>query len=264
MTMLASPPVRTLPSERTAAPASGVDITSASRRFRRMAALLPRTTLLYDVATRGDEALLVSLARAGAGFAVEDAAGAAACATHAGACAGRSGLVSTARLDSCDDVAAMAASGVRTFVVRSPEETCRVAIAAPTSAVLVRVVPLSPTEEGAEGCTVPEAVTVLRQAAASGLDAVGVSFEIASLRRSPRAITAAVGASARLFGAAAEAGVQLDTIDLGGGLPALEDGAPPLASYAATLDRSLLQEFGLARPQTLIRVGRAVVGAAAA
>jgi ornithine decarboxylase len=263
MTMLASPPVRTHASK-TAAKGSGVDVTSAARRFRRMAAVLPRTTLLYDVATRGDEALLVSLARAGAGFAVEDVAAAAGCADHAQACAGLGGLVSTARVESCDDVAAMAAAGVRTFVVRSPEETCRVAIAAPTSAVLVRVVPLSSTEDGAEGCTVPEAVTVLRQAAASGLDATGVSFEIASLRRSPRAIAAAVGASARLFGAAAEAGVQLDTIDLGGGLPAVEDGAPPLASYAATLDRSLLQEFGLARPRMLLRVGRAVVGAAAA
>ena len=191
-----------------------LDVTAAVRRFRRVASVLPRTALLYDVATRSDEALLVSLAREGAGFAVGDPSAV----PPLGA---TSQLLSTARLTSCEDVAALATAGVRQFVVRSAEETCRVAIAAPGSSVLVRVVPLATAGDAAQdqGCTVAEAVTVLRQACASGLDIAGVSFEIASLRRSPRAWASAVGASARVFGAAAEVGLRLDTIDLGGGLP---------------------------------------------
>ncbi len=247
------------PSRATAAARADVDTTAVVRRFRRVASVLPRTGLLYDVSTRPDEALLVSLAREGAGFAVGDPSGVAlpSAASH---------VLSTARLTSCEDVTALAAAGARQFVVRSPEETCRVAIAAPGSSVLVRVVPLATAGDAAQdqGCTVAEAVTVLRQACASGLDVAGVSFEIASLRRSPRAWASAVGASARVFGAAAEVGLRLDTLDLGGGLPALEDGAPPLAAYAATLERALHQEFGLARPRTLVRVGRVVVGPAAA
>ena len=234
-------------------------MTAAVRRFRRVASVLPRTALLYDVATRSDEALLVSLAREGAGFAVGDP-------SAVPPQVATSHVLSTARLTSCEDVSTLASAGVRQFVVRSPEETCRVAIAAPGSSVLVRVVPLATAGDAAQdqGCTVAEAVTVLRQACASGLEVAGVSFEIASLRRSPRAWASAVGASARVFGAAAEVGLRLDTLDLGGGLPALEDGAPPLAAYAATLERALHQEFGLARPRTLVRVGRVVVGPAAA
>ena len=141
--------------------------------------MLPRTALLYDVATRSDEALLVSLAREGAGFAVGDP-------SHLPPLAATAKLLSTARLTSCEDVTALATAGVRQFVVRSAEETCRVAIAAPGSSVLVRVVPLASAGDAAQdqGCTVAEAVTVLRQACASGLDIAGVSFEIASLRRS--------------------------------------------------------------------------------
>ena len=125
------------------------------------------------------------------------------------------------------------------------------AIAAPPSSVLVRVVPLASAGDTAQdqGCTVAEAVTVLRQASASGLDVAGVSFDIASLRRSPRAWASAVAAAARVFGAAAEVGLRETRSTSVAGCPALEDGAPPLATYAATLERALHQEFGLARPR---------------
>ena len=67
MTMLANAPSRA-----TAAARSDLDLSAVARRFRRVASVLPRSALLYDVATRSDEALLVSLAREGAGFAVGD------------------------------------------------------------------------------------------------------------------------------------------------------------------------------------------------
>ena len=174
--------------------------------------------------------------------------------------------MSTARLTSCEDVAALAAAGVRQFVVRSPEETCRVAIAAPGSSVLVRVVPLSAAGDAAQdqGCTVAEAVTVLRQACASGLESPASPSRsrpsVAARARGPPPSELRPASSAR----PPRSGLRLDTVDLGGGLPAMEDGAPPLAAYAATLERALHQEFGLARPRTLVRVGRAVVGPAAA
>ena len=63
------------PSRATAAARADLDTTAVVRRFRRVASVLPRTGLLYDVSTRPDEALLVSLAREGAGFAVGDPSG---------------------------------------------------------------------------------------------------------------------------------------------------------------------------------------------
>ena len=99
---------------------------------------------------------------------------------------------STPTRSSCRaDIVSAAALGVRLFVVDSPEETRKVAEAAPGTAVLCRIVtsgsgsdwPLSRKY----GCSTSEAVEVLRLAAALGLDPAGVSFHVGSQQRDPSA-----------------------------------------------------------------------------
>ena len=102
-----------------------------------------------------------------------------------------------------------AALGVRLFVVDSPEETRKVAEAAPGIAVLCRIVtsgsgsdwPLSRKY----GCSTSEAVEVLRLAAGLGLDPAGVSFHVGSQQRDPSAWDAPIEASSRVFAALRQA-----------------------------------------------------------
>jgi ribosomal protein L21 len=80
--------------------------------------------------------------------------------------------------------------------------------------------------------------------------------------RRPGAWRLRVPAAARVFTALAERGIRPWLLDLGGGFPAhLEDGAPPLAAYGATIELALRRSFddaGLPRPQTLVEPGQVV------
>jgi ornithine decarboxylase len=110
------------------------------------------------------------------------------------------------------------------------------------------------------GCSLDQAVHVLRSAAAVGLDAAGVSFHVGSQQRDPQAWAAPVAASARVFATLRADGLDPWLLDLGGGFPAhLEGGCPPLASYGATIETLLRRHFGARRPQTLVEPGRAIV-----
>ena len=162
------------------------------------------------------------------------------------------------------DIVSAAELGVRLFVVDSPEETRKVAEAAPGTAVLCRIVtsgsgsdwPLSRKY----GCSTSEAVEVLRLAAALGLDAAGVSFHVGSQQRDPSAWDAPIEASSRVFAALRQAGLRPWLLDLGGGFPAaLEGGAPALDAYGAAIRRSLRKRFGSRRPRTIIEPGRSIV-----
>ena len=153
---------------------------------------------------------------------------------------------------------------MRLFVVDSPEETRKVAEAAPGTSVLCRIVtsgngsdwPLSRKY----GCSTAEAVTVLRLAAELGLDPAGVSFHVGSQQRDPSAWDAPIEASSRVFAALRREGLAPWLLDLGGGFPAaLEGGAPALDAYGDAITRSLKRHFAARRPQTLIEPGRSVV-----
>ena len=148
---------------------------------------------------------------------------------------------------------AAARSGVRLFVVDSPEETRKVAEAAPGARVLCRLVT---SGEGSDwplsrkfGCSTGEAVAVLRLAASLGLDPAGVSFHVGSQQRDPLAWRAPIDASARIFETLRAEGLRPHLVDLGGGFPAAhEGGAPPLHRYAAAIHSFLGRAFGSDRP----------------
>ena len=99
-----------------------------------------------------------------------------------------------------DHVAESAALGVRIFVVDSPAEVRKVAEAAPGAAVLCRLVT---SGDGSDwplsrkyGCSVGQAVDILRLAAELGLDAAGVSFHVGSQQRDPNAWRSPIAAAA--------------------------------------------------------------------
>ena len=249
MTLLATHPV-------------GLDVVQAVRRYRRLSSLLARTAVHYAVRADPHPELLEALAEAQCKFDVTDAGEVGSC-LAAGATP--DDLVFSAAGSARDDLCAAAGLGVHLFVVSSPEDVCNVALAAPGSSVLYRSV----SAGHAAGRRVArsldrssqQAVLALRQAAASGLEAAGLSWRVGAQRRDPHAWRAPISASARTFTELRAEGLRPWVLDLGGGLlAAREDGTPPLALYAASIDRALHQEFGVARPRTLVSAGRALVG----
>lgn len=239
-----------------------LDVTRALEGYDALARCLTVTAVHYAVKANPHPALLRALVRAGSRFDVASPAETDAC-LAAGATP--DDLVFSNPVKRREDIAVAARSGVRLFVVDSPEETRKVAEAAPGARVLCRLVT---SGEGSDwplsrkfGCSTDEAVGVLRLAAALGLDPAGVSFHVGSQQRDPLAWRAPIEASARIFAALRADGLRPHLLDLGGGFPAgHEGGAPPLHRYAAAIETFLARAFGGDRPDTLVEPGRGVVG----
>jgi ornithine decarboxylase len=161
-------------------------------------------------------------------------------------------------------IAVAHARGVRLFAFDSLGELDKIARAAPGADVFCR---LAVTEHGAEwplthkfGCPAEMAVHLLRHARDSGLKPRGVSFHVGSQQDEPATWRSAIATAARVFHAAAKAGLSLDLLNLGGGLPAhYRAEIPPLAVYAETIETALRDNFGDARPRLIIEPGRYMV-----
>ena len=246
-------------------PYLALDPAVAVRRFRMVARTLPGTAVHYAVKANPHPVLLAALAGAGCRFDVASPAE-----VRAGLAAGAvaEDLVYSNPVKRRDDIVESAALGVRLFVVDSPEETRKVAEAAPGSEVLCRIVT---SGDGSDwplsrkyGCSVAQAVEILTDADGLGLAAAGISFHVGSQQRDPDAWASPVAAAARAFSALGERGIRPWLLDLGGGFPAHhEGGAPPLAAYGAAVETALRRSFdgaGLPRPRTLVEPGRSVVG----
>ena len=245
----------------TLTPYLDLDVRSAVTRYLRLAAALPGTGVHYAVKANPAPALLGALAANGCRF---DVASPAEVVAVLEAGAAPADLVYSNPVKRRSDIAFAAQLGVRLFVVDSSQETEKVASAAPGSSVLCRIVtsgrgsdwPLSRKY----GCATHEAVRILGEAAAAGLDPAGVSFHVGSQQRDPDAWDAPVAAAARIFEALRADGVHPWLLDLGGGFPAHhEGGAPPLACYGAAIELQLRRHFGQHRPRTIVEPGRAVV-----
>jgi ornithine decarboxylase len=244
-----------------ATPYLDLDVPAAVTRFRRIRATLPGTAIHYAVKANPEPRLLAALVAAGARF---DVASPAEVVASLEAGAAPADLVYSNPVKRRDDITFAARLGVRLFAVDSPEETRKVADAAPGAAVLCRIVT---SGQGSDwplsrkfGCSTDEAVGILREAATLGLEPAGVSFHVGSQQRDPAAWDSPIAAAARVFTALRAEGLDPWLLDIGGGFPAhLEDGCPPLPCYGAAIERSLRRHFGVRRPQTLAEPGRAVV-----
>ena len=140
--------------------------------------------------------------------------------------------------------------GVRLFVLDSPGEVAKLADAAPGASMLVRIVtsgsgsdwPLSRKY----GCSVEDAVALLRDAARLGLDPAGVSFHVGSQQRDPQAWGPPIRSAARVFEAVRAHGIRPWLLDLGGGFPAALEGGevPSVSEFGAAIEAHLADAFG--------------------
>ena len=163
------------------------------------------------------------------------------------------------------DIAFAYEQGVRLFAFDSEAELEKLAEVAPGSRVFCR---LLMTCEGAEwplsrkfGCEIDMARDLLVAAREKGLEPYGVSFHVGSQQTDLKQWDIALGKTAMLFTALAEAGIELKMVNLGGGLPArYRTNIPDIDSYADSIMHAMTNHFGNDLPAMIIEPGRGLVG----
>jgi ornithine decarboxylase len=162
-------------------------------------------------------------------------------------------------------IASAADEGIDLFAFDSIIELDKLVRSAPGARVFCR---LLIENKGAEwpltrkfGCEAHMAADLLVEAQARGLHPVGVSFHVGFQQTDPQAWSSAIAHAAWVFRACAHRGVDLELLNLGGGLPAhYRAPIPPLSQYATVIEAALQHEFGATRPRLLIEPGRFLVG----
>ena len=118
---------------------------------------------------------------------------------------------------------AAAAFGVRRFTFDDESEIDKMAAAVPGADVLVRIAVRNNKAlvdlNTKFGAPVEEALGLLQKAQAAGLHAMGICFHVGSQSLSTAAYEEALLVARKLFDDAAEMGMQLTDLDIGGGFP---------------------------------------------
>ncbi|MGH3518151.1 MAG: type III PLP-dependent enzyme [Haloechinothrix sp.] len=165
------------------------------------------------------------------------------------------------------DIAAAYAYGVREFFFDAPGDLRNIAEYAPGARVFCRLFVTAPacaTPFGRKfGCAESEAAQLLVGAHRLGLEPAGIGFHVGSQQLDVHAWDSGIAAAARVFGACAERGIRLKTLNLGGGFAACyTDPAPAAVEYAESIDSALRRHFPGHPPELVLEPGRAVVAEA--
>ena len=234
-----------------------MDLDVVRRSYRRLRAVLPSASVCYAVKANPHPLVVAELAWLGAGFDVASPAEVTLC-LRAGAAPESISYGTTVKKRS--DVAFGWRAGVRRFAVDSPSDLENIA---PGSQVYFR---LFVPDDGARtpfgrkfGCTPSEAVSLVRRARELGLTPYGVSFHVGSQQLDPSAFARGVAIAA----SAAEHGVPVPVLNLGGGFPVgYASPAPPLEAYAAAILDAVARHFPGTPPDLVIEPGRVLVAEA--
>jgi len=154
--------------------------------------------------------------------------------------------------------------GVRHFTADSAGEVDKLAALAPGSHVTVR---LLVDCQGAEwplsrkfGCEREMALSLFQYAKERGLQPFGLSFHVGSQQTNPNAWDQPIRQAASIFEELACRGIQLDTLNLGGGFPAQYcKPIPSVAAYGRAINESLQRWFPKRIPNLMIEPGRGLV-----
>lgn len=249
-----------------ASPLLLLDIDVVAARYGALRDCLPEARVFYAVKANPHPEVLRRLSGLGCGFDIASVGELQECRVL-GVAAERLSYGNPMKKES--DIATARAQGVDLFAVDSAMELEKLARAASGARVFCR---LAVSGAGAEwplthkfGCTIDQAVELMCGARAMGLRPAGVSFHVGSQQTSPDAWSHAIRRAGEVFARARRAGVNLEFLNLGGGLPAHYT-APtaPLERYTDTIRAALGQTFGGAIPELFIEPGRYMVADAGA
>jgi len=253
---------RFLAERRPPTPCLVIDLEVVAENYRRLAEALPLAEIYYAVKANPAPEVLRCLFDLGSRFDAASVYEVDDC-LDLGVAPGRLSFGSTIKKER--DIAHAYREGVRLYAFDAEDELKKIARAAPGSKVLCRILT---SGEGADwplsrkfGCELHMARDLLVEARALGLKPAGVSFHVGSQQRDPGQWDVAIGETARLFTDLNAAGVELTTINLGGGFPAhYRSDVQPIEAYGEAIARSVVKHFGNHRPEMLLEPGRYIVG----
>jgi ornithine decarboxylase len=141
------------------------------------------------------------------------------------------------------------AEGLRWFTFDNANEIPKLARYAPEANLLLRLAVSSSSSlinlSAKFGAFEPDAVPLMLAARDADLAVRGISFHVGSQCRSPEDFHTALVQARRIWDGAAAAGIELEVLDIGGGLPApYRDSVLSLDTYCRSLARSLDETFG--------------------
>ena len=251
-----------LEANKPATPCLVVDLSIVAGKYGDLRAALPAAEIFYAVKANPAPEILGRLVALGSSFDTASA-GEIRQVLAAGAKPAQISFGNTIKKPA--DIAFAHSVGVDLFAFDSEAELAKIAQHAPGARVFCRILvegkgALWPLNKKF-GCVPEMAADLLISAASLGLKPVGVSFHVGSQQLDPTQWSAAIANAKWVFDRAAEQGVTLSLIDLGGGFPATYGpGVPTVAAYGAAIQRALKASFGANQPQIIIEPGRYMVG----
>jgi ornithine decarboxylase len=251
-----------LDSAKPATPCLVIDLDIVAGKYGALKQALPAADIFYAVKANPAPEVLKRLAVLGSSFDTASA-GEIRQVLAAGAQASRISFGNTIKKTA--DIAFAHSQGVDLFAFDSEAELEKIAAAAPGARVFCRILVEA---EGALwplnrkfGCAPQMAGDLLIQARDLGLVPYGVSFHVGSQQLDPTQWSRAIAAAKSVFDRAAEAGVALSMVDLGGGFPAVYGpGVAAISTYGTAILRAMQESFGATLPAMIVEPGRYMVG----
>lgn len=218
-----------------------VDVAAVEQNYQDLQHYFPKADIHYAVKANPAPEILLSLWDAGCNFDVASQQEITLC-MHLGISASSLSYGNT--IKKAKDIAYAYARGVRLFSFDSLTELEKLAICAPGSSVMCRVLMSS---EGASwplsrkfGCDPEMALELLRRAHQRGLKPHGLTFHVGSQQQEPEAWDVALSELAHLVSSLGGEGIDLEVINIGGGLPAqYQEKVPTLNVFAETIQTAL-------------------------
>ena len=231
-------------------------------RYREIKNVLPDVDIYYAVKANPANEIVAALSKKGCSFDIASIAEMEAC-VRLGIGADRMSYGHTIKKET--DIAKAHAAGIDLFAFDSAAELEKLARAAPGSRVYCRLVTKG---EGSDwplskkfGCKTEIAEDLLLRSKGYGLRPHGISFHVGSQQTDPEQWDAAIAEAAALFRALDRKGVQLELVNLGGGLPARYLNALPTTTrYGEAIMASMHKHFGNQMPKMILEPGRGLVG----
>ncbi len=251
---------RFLADRQPATPCLVVDLDIVAESYRALRAALPEAEIYYAVKANPARPIVTLLDRLGSNFDTASVHEIERCRDY-GIDPSRMAFGSTIKKER--DIAAAHACGLEMYAFDCEAELLKLSRAAPGSKVLCRILT---DGEGADwplsekfGCHVEMAIDLLARAAGLGLAPYGVSFHVGSQQRDVAQWDIAIGRTATIFTALNRLGVELRTINLGGGFPArYRQDVPAPGDYGDAIMTAMRRHFGNDMPRMMIEPGRCI------
>ncbi len=251
--------------ERYGTPLLVISRSAVLRNFHAMRAALPGVEFFYAAKANPADPILRTLCESGCSVDV--------CSHGEMTAALRAGFSPEAMIHThpCKTVSNLTqcyAEGLRWFTFDNSNEIAKLVRYTPDVNLLLRLAVSSSSSvinlSAKFGASEADAVPLLLEARAAGLNVRGMSFHVGSQCRAPEDFHRALAQVRRIFNDAASVGIDLEVIDIGGGLPApYRDSVLTLDAYCQSLWRALDASFGDLNLRIIAEPGRGMCADAA-